>query len=152
MRSHCPWSEGEGRCVAGRDSVTTAVEAARDALVLTEHANIGAVHLASTTLPFAARQNADTVALDISSSLRPETTGTELVTMEDLGLSKKGQAWKDVLDGRFDANGEMPCQINRGLKPFGHPIGASGLRVLYEMYLQLNERAGERQIINPRLA
>ena len=76
---------------------------------------------------------------------------TELVTMEDLGLSKEGQAWKDVLDGRFDANGEVPCQIDGGLKCFGHPIGASGLRMLYEMYLQLNERADGRQITNSRL-
>ncbi|MEM7250708.1 MAG: acetyl-CoA acetyltransferase [Pseudomonadota bacterium] len=76
---------------------------------------------------------------------------TELVTMEDLGLSEEGQAWKDVLDGRFDADGDLPCQIDGGLKCFGHPIGASGLRMLYEMYLQLHNRAGERQIDDPRL-
>src|SRR5271156_2458225 len=48
---------------------------------------------------------------------------TELVTMEDLGVSKDGQAWKDILDGVFDADGELPCQIDGGLKCFGHPIG-----------------------------
>ena len=76
---------------------------------------------------------------------------TELVTMEDLGLSEEGTAVKDVLDGVFDADGKIPCQIDGGLKCFGHPIGASGLRMLYEMYLQLLGRAGERQIDNPRL-
>jgi len=76
---------------------------------------------------------------------------TELVTMEDLGLSDEGGAVKDVLDGAFDANGKVPCQIDGGLKCFGHPIGASGLRMLYEMYLQLAHRAGERQLPNPRL-
>tara|TARA_A100001037_G_scaffold174324_1_gene156361 strand:- start:852 stop:2051 length:1200 start_codon:yes stop_codon:yes gene_type:complete len=76
---------------------------------------------------------------------------TELVTMEDLGLSEEGGAVKDVLDGVFDADGDVPCQIDGGLKCFGHPIGASGLRMLYEMYLQLQGRAGERQIENPRL-
>ena len=76
---------------------------------------------------------------------------TELVTMEDLGLSEEGGAVKDVLDGVFDADGDVPCQIDGGLKCFGHPIGASGLRMLYEMYLQLQGRAGERQIDNPRL-
>jgi acetyl-CoA C-acetyltransferase len=70
---------------------------------------------------------------------------TELVTMEDLGVSPEGGAVKDVLDGFFDADGTIPCQIDGGLKCFGHPIGASGLRMIYENYLQLLGRAGERQ-------
>ena len=74
---------------------------------------------------------------------------TELVTMEDLFLSDEGQAWKDVLNGDFDADGRIPCQIDGGLKCFGHPIGASGLRMIYENYLQLLGRAGERQRATP---
>lgn len=77
---------------------------------------------------------------------------TELVTMEDLFISKPGEAVSDVLDGRFDAGGDNPCQIDGGLKCFGHPIGASGLRMLYENYLQLTGRAGERQRRSPSLA
>jgi acetyl-CoA C-acetyltransferase len=76
---------------------------------------------------------------------------TELVTMEDLGVSEPGRAWKDVLDGVFDADGQLPCQIDGGLKCFGHPIGASGLRMVYEHYLQLQGRAGPRQLKNPQL-
>ncbi|MBM4187656.1 MAG: acetyl-CoA acetyltransferase [Gemmatimonadetes bacterium] len=74
---------------------------------------------------------------------------TELVTMEDLGLSEEGQAPRDVLDGVFNSDGKVPCQIDGGLKCFGHPIGASGLRMGYEMYLQLKGRAGQRQLPNP---
>jgi acetyl-CoA C-acetyltransferase len=74
---------------------------------------------------------------------------TELVTMEDLFLSEEGQGWKDVLDGVFDADGKVPCQIDGGLKCFGHPIGASGLRMIYENYLQLLGRAGPRQRSTP---
>jgi acetyl-CoA C-acetyltransferase len=74
---------------------------------------------------------------------------TELVTMEDLFISPEGQGWRDVLDGFYDADGGVPCQIDGGLKCFGHPIGASGLRMLYEMYLQLQGRAGERQLSDP---
>jgi len=70
---------------------------------------------------------------------------TELVTMEDLYISPEGGAVKDVLDGFYDSTGELPCQIDGGLKCFGHPIGASGLRMIYEMYLQMQGRAGERQ-------
>jgi acetyl-CoA C-acetyltransferase len=70
---------------------------------------------------------------------------TELITMEDLGVSDEGGAIKDVLDGVFDADGKIPCQIDGGLKCFGHPIGASGLRMIYENYLQILGRAGPRQ-------
>jgi len=76
---------------------------------------------------------------------------TELVTMEDLHISKPGEGWKDVLDGFYDADGTIPCQIDGGLKCFGHPIGASGLRMLYEMYLQFQGRAGARQLKDPRI-
>jgi len=74
---------------------------------------------------------------------------TELVTMEDLGLSDDGRAWRDVLDGKFDADGQIPCQIDGGLKCFGHPIGATGIRMVYENYLQLLGRAGTRQRNQP---
>jgi acetyl-CoA C-acetyltransferase len=70
---------------------------------------------------------------------------TELVTMEDLGLSDDGRAIADILDGRYDADGALPCQIDGGLKCFGHPVGASGLRMAYEVYTQLMGRAGARQ-------
>jgi acetyl-CoA C-acetyltransferase len=70
---------------------------------------------------------------------------TELITMEDLFISEEGHGWRDVLDGRFDADGSNPCQLDGGLKCFGHPIGASGIRMIYENYLQLRGRAGERQ-------
>lgn len=77
---------------------------------------------------------------------------TELVTMEDLGISLEGGAVRDVLDGVFDADGAIPCQIDGGLKCFGHPVGASGLRMVYENYLQLLGRAGDRQRPAPSLA
>ena len=74
---------------------------------------------------------------------------TELVTMEDLQLSDEGSAIGDILDGKFDSDGYMPCQIDGGLKCFGHPIGASGLRMIYENYLQFQGRAGDRQLDDP---
>ncbi|MCR9213004.1 MAG: acetyl-CoA acetyltransferase [Proteobacteria bacterium] len=70
---------------------------------------------------------------------------TELVTMEDLFISEEGTAVTDVMNGFYDADGQIPCQIDGGLKCFGHPIGASGIRMIYEMYLQMQGRAGERQ-------
>ena len=76
---------------------------------------------------------------------------TELVTMEDLQLTEEGKGVTAVLDGDFDAEGKLPCQIDGGLKCFGHPIGASGLRMIYENYLQLQGRAGPRQLADPKL-
>ncbi|MFC1835790.1 acetyl-CoA acetyltransferase [Thermodesulfobacteriota bacterium] len=77
---------------------------------------------------------------------------TELVTYEDLHISERGTAWRDVLDGFYDRDGAgIPAQLDGGLKCFGHPIGASGLRMIYELYLQFHGRAGERQIEDPRL-
>jgi acetyl-CoA C-acetyltransferase len=76
---------------------------------------------------------------------------TEMVTMEDLFLSPEGGVIEDVMDGFYDAEGQIPCQIDGGLKCFGHPIGASGIRMLYEMYLQLQGRAGDRQLADPSI-
>jgi acetyl-CoA C-acetyltransferase len=76
---------------------------------------------------------------------------TELVTYEDMHISERGKAVYDIMDGFYDLDGQVPCQVDGGLKCFGHPIGASGLRMLYEMYLQLHGRADKRQIENPRL-
>ena len=74
-------------------------------------------------------------------------TVTELVLMEDLGFSERGQAWKEVLAGSFDLTGDLPVNSDGGLKSFGHPVGASGLRMLYEVWLQLRHEAPpERQI------
>ena len=75
---------------------------------------------------------------------------TEFVTYEDLFISPEGGAARDVLEGFYNSDGKVPCQIDGGLKCFGHPIGASGLRMIYEMYLQLHGRAGERQLKDPK--
>jgi acetyl-CoA C-acetyltransferase len=76
---------------------------------------------------------------------------TELVLMEDLGLSDEGRAAFDILDGRYDLDGRTPCQTDGGLKCFGHPVGASGLRMAYEIYNQLLGRAGGRQVAGASL-
>jgi len=76
---------------------------------------------------------------------------TELSTYEDLAISPRGKAMKDIMDGFFDLDGKLPAQSDGGLKCFGHPIGASGLRMLYEIYNQLLGRCGERQLKDPHL-
>ncbi|HVX18517.1 MAG TPA: acetyl-CoA acetyltransferase [Acidimicrobiales bacterium] len=78
-------------------------------------------------------------------------TPTELVLMEDLRFSERGQAYKDVTAGVFDLTGELPVNTDGGLKSFGHPVGASGLRMLYEVWLQLRKEVpDERAVRNDR--
>ena len=74
-------------------------------------------------------------------------TVTELVLMEDLGFSERGQAWKEVLAGAFDLTGDLPVNTDGGLKSFGHPVGASGLRMLFEVWLQLRGEAPPERAI-----
>jgi acetyl-CoA C-acetyltransferase len=78
---------------------------------------------------------------------------TELIDYEDLGFSPKGRAKEDIDAGTFTLEGELPVQPDGGLKSFGHPIGASGIRMTYECYKQLQGKAElpERQLKNARL-
>jgi acetyl-CoA C-acetyltransferase len=76
---------------------------------------------------------------------------TELVTYEDLQISSRGRACEDLEIGFFELNGKIPCQPSGGLKCFGHPIGASGIRMIYEIYKQLQGKSGSRQVRNPKL-
>jgi len=68
--------------------------------------------------------------------------------MEDLGFAPRGQAWKEVLEGTFDLDGELPVNPDGGLKSFGHPVGASGLRMMFEAFLQLRREAPEDRTIS----
>ncbi len=76
---------------------------------------------------------------------------TELITYEDLLISPRGKAREDVESGFFELGGKIPCQPSGGLKCFGHPIGATGIRMLYEIYKQLQGKAEARQVEDPKI-
>jgi len=63
------------------------------------------------------------------------------VIYEDIGFSPKGRAKEDVEAGTFSLKGELPVNTDGGLKCFGHPVGASGLRTTCEIYKQLQGKA-----------
>jgi acetyl-CoA C-acetyltransferase len=79
-------------------------------------------------------------------------TMTELLTYEDLGLCKKGEAKDFIHGGAFELTGELPVNTDGGLKSFGHPTGATGVRMIYENTLQLQGRAEGRQVKNATTA
>jgi len=75
----------------------------------------------------------------------------EMIIYEDLGFSPRGKARDDIEAGAFNLDGKLPINTDGGLKCFGHPLSASGLRMSYEVYNQLLDRAGPRQVKNARL-
>jgi acetyl-CoA C-acetyltransferase len=77
-------------------------------------------------------------------------TITELIIYEDLGFSPRGKAKDDIIAGTFELTGDLPVNTDGGLKCFGHPVGASGLRMLYEVYKQLQGKAEARQVKGAR--
>jgi acetyl-CoA C-acetyltransferase len=79
-------------------------------------------------------------------------TLTELLTYEDLGFCPKGEARDHIHSGHFELGGELPVNTDGGLKSFGHPTGATGVRMIYENVLQLQGRAGPRQVQNASTA
>jgi acetyl-CoA C-acetyltransferase len=79
-------------------------------------------------------------------------TIAELVALEDLGFYPRGQAAKATEEGETKRNGETPVNPSGGLKAKGHPVGATGVGQVVEVYDQLNDRAGQRQVNNARVA
>jgi acetyl-CoA C-acetyltransferase len=72
-------------------------------------------------------------------------TVTEMLIYEDFGFADRGKAPAAIDEGRFELTGSLPVNVDGGLKCFGHPIGASGLRMTYEIYKQL-----QHKVDNPR--
>ncbi len=77
---------------------------------------------------------------------------TELLSYEDLGFCAKGEAKQHIAAGTFALGGELPVNTDGGLKSFGHPTAATGVRMIYENVLQLQGRAGPRQVEGAELA
>ena len=69
-------------------------------------------------------------------------TWTEITNYEDLGFCRKGEGAHFIGEGRSALGGDMPVNTSGGLKSFGHPIGASGVRMIYEVVTQLRGQAG----------
>jgi acetyl-CoA C-acetyltransferase len=76
---------------------------------------------------------------------------TEAMIYEDLQFSQRGRCKEDIDAGAFEMDGDLPVNMDGGLKCFGHPIGATGLRMIYELYKQIQGKAGDRQVKNPGL-
>jgi len=72
----------------------------------------------------------------------------EIMAYEALGFAKKGEGYKLLREGRTNYDGDLPVNVSGGLKAKGHPVGATGIGMIVELYLQLRGEAGDRQIPN----
>ncbi|MFB6189293.1 MAG: thiolase family protein [Halapricum sp.] len=84
-------------------------------------------------------------AVDVA-ELHDMFTILELLQLEALGVTGRGEAWKYTQDGETRLDGSFPVNPSGGLKSKGHPLGASGVAQVVELYEQLLGRAGERQV------
>lgn len=75
----------------------------------------------------------------------------EIMAVEDLGFCKKGQGAQRIKAGDFDHDGRLPVNLSGGLKACGHPVGATGIKQIVEIYDQLIGRTGARQVKNARV-
>ena len=78
-------------------------------------------------------------------------TITEILNYEDLGFCARGEGAHFVAEGRAAIGGEIPVNPSGGLKSFGHPIGATGIRMIYEVSQHLWNKAGARQVKNAEI-
>lgn len=75
----------------------------------------------------------------------------EVIHTEDLGFFKPGEGHKAIAEGATRLNGPIPINTSGGLKTKGHPVGATGVAQIYEVWVQLREKAGKRQVPKPNL-
>lgn len=73
-------------------------------------------------------------------------TPVELISYEDLGFCKKGEGADLIREGKTNLNGKLPVNASGGLKAKGHPISATGISQIYELFLQFKCLAGKRQV------
>jgi acetyl-CoA acetyltransferase len=79
------------------------------------------------------------------------TAPAELLVYEELGLCKPGEGGKLVSDGVTALGGSMPVNPSGGLLAKGHPVGATGVAQIAEIFWQLRGEAGKRQVAGARV-
>ncbi|MBI4569485.1 MAG: acetyl-CoA acetyltransferase [Planctomycetes bacterium] len=77
-------------------------------------------------------------------------TITEIINYEDLGFAAPGEGWRLATSGDTALTGRLPVNTSGGLKSMGHPIGASGVRMIADVCDQLRGRAEQRQVKKAR--
>ena len=124
---------------------------AHDTLGVFERADPTSV-AASRKAAAKAFKEADANVKDINlAEVHDAFTPVELMIYEDLGFAEKGKGHHLIREGTVGFHGDLPVNVSGGLKGKGHPVGATGIGMMIEMFLQLRGEAGERQLPNVKL-
>jgi acetyl-CoA acetyltransferase len=78
-------------------------------------------------------------------------TNAGIFQLEGLELVERGKGWVAELEGQTEINGKIPTNTDGGLQAMGHPLGATGIRMLHELVTQLRGEAGARQVANAKI-
>ena len=115
------------------------------------------LHACDDLTSFEATRHAATEAYDMA-GLKPDDVQfaevhdcfsmAEILHVEDLGFFGPGEGYKAIENGQTRLDGPKPINTSGGLKCKGHPVGATGIAQLFEVWTQLRGSAGERQIPN----
>ena len=89
---------------------------------------------------------------DISlAEVHDPTAPQELLDIEDLGLTPRGEAYRWLERGDTALGGRLPVNVSGGLVSRGHPVGATGVAQIVEIARQLAGRAGAAQVHGPKV-
>jgi acetyl-CoA C-acetyltransferase len=77
-------------------------------------------------------------------------TSTEYMAIDHFGITKPGESWMAIESGEIEIGGKIPINASGGLIGLGHPVGATGVRMLLDCYKQCTDSAGEYQIENAK--
>jgi len=77
-------------------------------------------------------------------------TSTEYMAIDHFGITKPGESWKAIESGDIEIGGKIPINASGGLIGLGHPVGATGVRMLLDSYKQCTNNAGDYQINNAK--
>ncbi len=152
----CPITDGAAALVLVPEAVAaeytdeyatiTGIGGATDTHVVHEREDLtkmdGVIKSSQTAYEMAGRSPDD---IDVA-ELHDMFTILEFLQMEGLGFAEPGTAWQQVQAGRTRRDGELPINTSGGLKSKGHPLGASGVAQVYELYQQVTGNAGTRQV------
>ena len=73
-------------------------------------------------------------------------TSTEYMAIDHFGITEPGESWKAVEEGDIEMSGRIPVNASGGLIGLGHPVGATGVRMVLDSFKQVTGNAGDYQI------
>jgi acetyl-CoA C-acetyltransferase len=150
-----PVSDGAAAVLLVSEEIATRFTDKPIHIIGSGQASDGAIHSRPTLTSLPAAKYAAAMAYEMA-GVKPADikvaevhdcfTVAEIMATEDLGFFEPGEGWKAVGEGKTARDGVRPINTSGGLKSKGHPVGASGVGQVLEIWKQLRGEAGQRQL------